>query len=99
MITTAWNAHKPRVSVPMCSEATMEPATLAATALAVALPYLAALAKEGAKSVAGAAAKSVWEWVKGKLTSETGKEAVKDLEGGPADAANRMAVTSGVNLS
>ena len=69
----------------------MEPATLAATAIAAALPYLLTLAKEGAKGAAGAAGKSVWEWVTGKLTSEAGKEVVKDLQSGPEDSDNRKA--------
>jgi hypothetical protein len=73
-------------------EATMDPATLVTAAIAAALPYLAALAKEGAKGAAGAAGKSVWEWVKGKLSSEAGKEAVRDLETDSADATNRQAV-------
>jgi hypothetical protein len=73
-------------------EATMDPATLVATAIAAALPYLVALAKEGATGAAGAAGKSVWEWVKGKLSSEAGKEAVRDLEADPADATNRRAL-------
>ena len=69
----------------------MDPATLAAAAIAAALPYVAALGKEAAKSAAGAAGKSVWEWVKSKLTSEAGKEAVNDLEKAPDDAGNRKA--------
>jgi hypothetical protein len=36
--------------------------------------------KEAAKSAAGEAGKAVWEWVKGKLASDAGKEVVKDLE-------------------
>jgi hypothetical protein len=70
----------------------MDPATLATAALAAALPYIASLGKEAAKGAAGAAGKSIWEWVKSKLTSEAGKEAVKDLESGPDDTPNRMAV-------
>jgi hypothetical protein len=69
----------------------LDPATLAAAAIAAALPYVVALGKEAAKGAAGAAGKSVWEWVKGKLTSEAGKEAVKDLENAPQDAVNRQA--------
>jgi hypothetical protein len=67
----------------------MDPATLAAAAIAASLPYLIAVGKEAAKGAAGAAGKSVWEWVKGKLTSGAGKEAVKDLESGPEDSDNR----------
>jgi hypothetical protein len=70
----------------------MDPATIATTAVGVALPYIADLGKEAAKSAAGEAGKSVWQWVKGKLTSEASKEAIKDLESDPGDAANRMAL-------
>jgi hypothetical protein len=75
----------------------MEPATLAATAIAAALPYLLTLAKEGAKGAAGAAGKSVWEWVTGKLTSEAGKEVVRHLQAEPADATNRHAVEAALS--
>lgn len=75
----------------------MEPATLAATALAAALPYVAAIGKEAAKSAAGAAGKSIWEWVKGKLTSEAGKEALQDLEKGPEDSDNRKAAEAALS--
>jgi hypothetical protein len=69
----------------------VDPATLAVAAIAAALPYVAALGKEAAKAAAGAAGKSVWEWVTGKLTSEAGKEAVKDFATAPGDADNRKA--------
>jgi hypothetical protein len=69
----------------------MDPAALAATAIAAALPYLVTVVKEGAKGAAGAAGKSVWDWVRAKLTSEAGKEVVKDLECGPEDSDNRKA--------
>ena len=72
----------------------MDPLTVAVAAITAAMPYVAALGKEAAKGAAGAAGKSVWEWVKGKLTSETGKEAITDLEIAPDDAANHMAVTA-----
>jgi hypothetical protein len=67
----------------------MDPATLTAAALAVALPYLLALGKEAAKGAAGEAGKSVWSWMKGKLTTDAGKQAVKDLENDPNDADNQ----------
>jgi hypothetical protein len=67
----------------------MDPATLTATALAVALPYLLALGKEAAKGAAGEAGKSVWSWMKGKLTTDAAKQAVKELESDPNDADNR----------
>ncbi len=63
----------------------MDPATLAVAAITAALPYVVALGKEAAKGAAGAAGKSVWEWVKGKLTSAAGKEAVEGLEKAPDD--------------
>ena len=69
----------------------MDPATLAAAAVAAAISYITELGKEAAKSAAGAAGKSVWEWIKGRLTTAGGKEAVKDLESGPGDADNRKA--------
>jgi hypothetical protein len=75
----------------------MDPATLSAAAIAAALHYLVALGKEAAKGAAGAAGKSVWEWVKGKLTSEAGKEAVKDLEKAPDDADNRKAAEAALS--
>jgi hypothetical protein len=55
----------------------MDPATLAASAIAAAI---AELGKAAAKSAAGAAGKSVWEWIKSKLTSGPGKSALDDLE-------------------
>jgi hypothetical protein len=75
----------------------LDPATLAVAAIAAALPYVIALGKEAAKGAAGAAGKSVWEWVTGKLTSETGKEAVKDFEHAPNDAVNRQAVEAALS--
>lgn len=62
----------------------MDPASLAAAAIAAAAFYLAELGKEAAKSAAGAAGKSVWEWIKGKLTSAGREDAVKDLRMPPA---------------
>jgi hypothetical protein len=75
----------------------MDPAILAVTAITAALPYVAALGKEAAKSAAGAVGKSVWEWVKGKLTSEAGKEVVKDIENAPHDADNRKAAEAALS--
>jgi hypothetical protein len=70
----------------------MDPATLAPTAIATALPYLAKFGQEVAKSVAGSAGKSIWDWVKSKLTSDAGREAVEDLEQRPDDSDNQKAV-------
>jgi hypothetical protein len=75
----------------------LDPATLAAAAIAAALPYVVALGKEAAKSAAGEAGKSVWQWVKGKLTSAAGQEAVKDLENAPNDADNRKAAEAALS--
>jgi polyhydroxyalkanoate synthesis regulator phasin len=75
----------------------MDPATVATTAIATALPYLTDLGEEAAKSVAGGAGKAVWEWVKGKLTSPAGKEAVDDLEKQSGEAANRMAAEAALS--
>ncbi len=75
----------------------MDPATLAVAAITAALPYVVALGKEAAKGAAGAAGKSVWEWVTGKLTSAAGQEAVKDLENAPNDADNRKAAEAALS--
>jgi hypothetical protein len=78
-------------------EAQMDPTMVAATAVGTVLPYLATVGKNAAQAAAGAAAKSVWEWVKGKLTSEAGKEAVKDLESAPDDAVNQDAAKAALS--
>jgi len=75
----------------------LDPATLAVAAITAALPYVVALGKEAAKGAAGAAGKSVWEWVQGKLTSAAGKEAVNDLENAPDDADNRKAAEAALS--
>jgi hypothetical protein len=75
----------------------LDPATLAVAAITAALPYVVALGKEAAKGAAGAAGKSVWEWVTGKLTSAAGTEAVKDLEKAPDDADNRKAAEAALS--
>ena len=46
---------------------------------------------------ASAAGKSVWEWVKGKLTSDAGKEVLSDLEKVPDDADNRKAAEAALS--
>jgi hypothetical protein len=70
----------------------VEPVTLAATALAAATPYLIELGKDAAKAVASGAGKSVWDWIKGKLTSPAGQEVVAELEKAPAESLNVKAV-------
>jgi hypothetical protein len=79
------------------TEGHLDPATLSVAAFEIALPYVAKLGKEAAKSAAGEAGKSVWAWVKGKLTSDGGKEAVKDLEEAPGDADNRKAAEAALS--
>jgi hypothetical protein len=75
----------------------MDPATLAAAAIAAALPYVTALGKKAADAAAGAAGKSIWEWIKGKLTSEAGKEVVTDLGNAPTDVDNRKAAEAALS--
>jgi hypothetical protein len=60
----------------------LDPATLAAAAIGAASSYLVALGKEAAKSAAGEAGKSVWQWLKGKLTSPDGKAAAEENPSG-----------------
>ena len=70
---TRWIQDNPvRAGWGIDTQALLDPATLSVAAIAAALPYVVELGKEAAKSAAGAAGKSVWEWVKGKLTSEAG---------------------------
>ena len=69
----------------------VDPGTIATEAIAVASPYLVDFGKEAAKSAADGAGKVIWEWIKGKLMSPAGKEAVDDLEKGPGEADNRKA--------
>jgi hypothetical protein len=67
----------------------MDPATLAATAIVAALPYLVAFGKEAAKGAAGEVGKNVWTWVKSKLSSPLAQQAVGELEKDPNDDDNR----------
>ena len=66
-------------------------------AITASLPYLIAVGKDAAKGAAGAAGKSVWEWVKSKMTTEAGNEVMKDLEGGPEDSNNRKAAEAALS--
>jgi hypothetical protein len=70
----------------------MDPATLAAAALAAVTPYLVDAAKDAAKQAASGAGKAVWNWVKGKLTGEAGREAVAELEAAPGEPENAQAL-------
>jgi hypothetical protein len=70
----------------------MDPVTLAAAAVSFVTPYLLDLGKEAAKSAAGESGKSVWGWIRGKLTTAAGAEAVSDAESDPKDSANAQAL-------
>ena len=70
----------------------MDPATLATAALTAVTPYLLKFGSVAAKEAATGAGKSAWDWIKSKLGSAAGKEAVADLEGAPGERANFMAV-------
>jgi hypothetical protein len=70
----------------------MDPVTLAAAAVSFVTPYLLDLGKEAAKSAAKESGKSVWDWIKGKLTSPSGAEAVSDAESNPKDQTNAQAL-------
>jgi hypothetical protein len=66
----------------------MDPVTLAAAAVAFVTPYLLDFGKDAAKEAASDAGKSVWGWIKGKLTSPAGAEAVSDVEAAPEEPEN-----------
>ena len=69
-----------------------DPATLAAAAVSFITPYLVDFAKNLASDAASEGSKSVWGWIKGKLTIEAGKEAVKDAEAAPKEPENLQAL-------
>jgi hypothetical protein len=70
----------------------MDPATLAAAALTAVAPYLLGLGKIAAEEGAKGAGKSVFDWIKGRLTSAAGKEAVEDAEKAPEASENVRAL-------
>ncbi len=70
----------------------MDPVTLAAAAVSFVTPYLIDFGKDAAKEAAGGAGKSVWGWIKGKLSSPAGAEAVADVENGPEKPENAQAL-------
>lgn len=70
----------------------VEPVTLAAAAVGFVAPYLAELGEDAAKAAAAGVGKSAWDWIKGRLTSAAGKEAVADLESAPGEALNRRSL-------
>ena len=92
-------ATRPVLTSPQgCSkDVIIDPATLAVVAIGATLQYLAALGRDADKSAAGAAGKTEWEWVKGKLTSDAGKEAVTDFENFPEDGDNRRATEAALS--
>ena len=75
----------------------MDPATIAMAAIEVAFPYIAELGRASARSAATEAGKEAWEWIKGKLISAAGKEAVTDLESAPDNADNRKAAEAALS--
>ncbi len=70
----------------------MEPVALAAAAVSFVTPYLLDFGKNAAKDAAEDAGKSVWAWIKGKLTSPAGAEAVADVESAPDKPENAQAL-------
>ena len=66
----------------------MDLATLATDAVSFVTPYLIDFAKEVASDASSEGSKSVWTWIKGKLTTPAGAEAVIDAERDPKDPAN-----------
>jgi len=70
----------------------MDPATLAATAVAAVSSYLLSLSKTAAEEGAKSVGKGVFDWIKGKLTGAAGKEAIADVEKAPEAEENRLAL-------
>src|SRR4051794_7756650 len=70
----------------------MDPVSLAAAALAAVTPYLLGLGKVAAEESAKSLGKSVIDWIKDRLSSAAGKEAVADLEQAPDAPENQQAV-------
>ena len=68
----------------------MDPATLAVTAVSVVGGYLLKLGDAAAQEGAKTAAKPVFDWIKSKLTSAAGKEAVDKFERGPDKAGPKL---------
>ena len=70
----------------------MDPVSLAVAAITFVTPYLLDLARDAAREAASDAGKSVWSWIKGKLTSPAGAEAVADVESAPDKPENAQAL-------
>jgi hypothetical protein len=68
----------------------MDPASLAADAMNVVSPFLVQFGADAAKEVASSAGKLVWDWIKGKLTSPAGQEAVAEFERAPTGAGHKQ---------
>jgi len=69
-----------------------DPVTLSTNALEIVATYLIDVGKDAAKATAQGMGKSLWDWIKGKLTTPAGVEAVGDLEAAPDEATNVKAV-------
>ncbi len=70
----------------------MDPVSLAAAAVSFVTPYLLHLGKDAAKGAAEEAGKSVWGWIRSKLTSSAGAEAAADAEAAPDKLENAQAL-------
>jgi hypothetical protein len=70
----------------------MDPVSIAGAAVSLATPYLVEFGKDAAKEAASGAGKSVWIWIKGKLTSPSGATAVAASEADPNNPANAQAL-------
>jgi len=70
----------------------MDPASLAAAAISFVSPYLIRVGKDAVKRAAEESGKLVWDWIKGKLTSPAGAEAVADAEKAPEKPENAQAL-------
>ncbi len=74
----------------------MDPVALAAAAVSFVTPYLIDFAKNVASDASSEGSKSVWTWIKGKLKTPAGAEAVTDAEHDPKDPANAQALQAAV---
>jgi hypothetical protein len=70
----------------------MDPVALATDAVSFVAPYLIDFAKNVASDASLEGSKSVWTWIKRKLTTPAGAEAVIDAERDPEDPANAQAL-------
>jgi len=70
----------------------MDPTTLAATAVAAVAAYLLKLGDAAVVESAKTGGKAAFDWIKAKLTSAAGQEAVADFEATPAAPENAQAL-------